>query len=248
MKPAQIVEPVGGTSLRSRAKSAILQSVLAGRFKGGRLPPEPALANLLGVSRTTARAALLSLEQDGLLIRAPGRGTTVRPEGMRSMAALQQLIGFARLLEDGGYNVTRRVAWKIAPLGQTEVAAQPRLKRGASCFIYEKLLMADRQPAIWLRDIFPVEAFAVLPKVGSRLAESTFDVSDTMFKERIDHALVEIVPAVAEGRVARLLKQDAGEPYVLLREVHYSERNTFLGVSEIHVRDRFLRFHVVRHR
>ncbi len=248
MKTSRIVETVGGASLTSRAKSAILESVLAGQFKGGRLPPEPTLASMLGVSRTTARAALLSLEHDGLLIRAPGRGTSVRPGGLRSTVALQHLIGFARLLEDEGHEVSRRVEWRIATLDGADSAAEPRLKPGDRCFIFQKLMFADREPAIWLRDIFPVDVFAQLPKAGAALPESTFEISDVMFKERIDHALVEIIPAKAVGRVAKLLKQEAGEPYLLLREAHYSEGNTFLGVSEIHVRDRFLRFQVVRHR
>ena len=63
--PGVIVEMVGAGSLTSRAKSAILESVLAGRFQGGRLPPEPELARMLGVSRTTARAALQRFEQHG---------------------------------------------------------------------------------------------------------------------------------------------------------------------------------------
>jgi GntR family transcriptional regulator len=248
MKSDRLVETVGGASLTSRAKAAILASVVAGRFKDGRLPSEPALATLLGVSRTTARAALQSLEQDGLLVRAPGRGTSVRPNGMRSMVGLQQLVGFANLLEDSGHAVSQQVAWKVSALDDAHVTAQPRLKTGQRCFIYEKLLLADGEPAIWLRDIFPVEVFSKLPRPGATLPDSTFEISDAIFLEPIDHAFVEVVPAKAGGTVATLLRQEEGEPYVLLREAHYSERETFLGVSEIHLRDRFLRFQLMRRR
>jgi hypothetical protein len=44
------------------------------------------------------------------------------------------------------------------------------------------------------------------------------------------------------------LHLDLGEPYLLLKEVHYSDQDNLLGVSEVRVRDRFLRFEVLRRR
>lgn len=91
----RLVEPVGGASLANRAREEILNSVLERRFEGSRLPPENDLAHMLGVSRTTIRSALQSLEQHGVLTRSPRRGTQVDVRMSPSMVALQRLIGWS---------------------------------------------------------------------------------------------------------------------------------------------------------
>src|ERR1700719_2867919 len=100
-----VVEAVGGTSLAHRAREAILHAILDRKFEDSRLPPENELADMLGVSRTTVRAALQSLEQHGVLTRSPRRGTQVHGHLSPSMVALHRLIGFTRLLEEQGYTV-----------------------------------------------------------------------------------------------------------------------------------------------
>src|SRR5882762_4704487 len=97
-----MVDSVGGTSLAHRARESILHSILERRFEDSRLPPENELADMLGVSRTTVRSALQSLEQHGVLTRSPRRGTQVHGRLSPSMVALQRLIGFTRLLEASG--------------------------------------------------------------------------------------------------------------------------------------------------
>ena len=59
--------------------AAILRTaVSAGEFRPGEaLPSEADLFRVFGVSRTTARAALDKLEQEGLIVRRSGRGSIV---------------------------------------------------------------------------------------------------------------------------------------------------------------------------
>ena len=54
------------------------ESLLAGDFTPGEKLREIAVAERLGVSRTLARLAMSTLEQEGLLVRMPHRGVTVR--------------------------------------------------------------------------------------------------------------------------------------------------------------------------
>jgi len=79
LRSEKIVDSVGGASLAHKAREAILHSILERRFEDSRLPPENELADMLGVSRTTVRSALQSLQQHGVLTRSPRRGTRWLP-------------------------------------------------------------------------------------------------------------------------------------------------------------------------
>jgi len=60
---------------------------------GDRLPSEAEIGMSLGVSRTTARAALDRLEHDGLIVRRAGKGSILLPP--RVEQPLRSFAGFA---------------------------------------------------------------------------------------------------------------------------------------------------------
>lgn len=67
------------TAGRARVTEGIVTRVqLAGLGPGDKIPTERQLAEELGVTRTTVRAALADLEASGLLSRQVGRGTFLR--------------------------------------------------------------------------------------------------------------------------------------------------------------------------
>ncbi|MBI2755854.1 MAG: PLP-dependent aminotransferase family protein [Chloroflexi bacterium] len=69
----------GPGRLNRRLASALRRAIDAGDLAAGtRLPPERALADSLGISRTTVVGAYGALERDGLLERRQGSGTRVR--------------------------------------------------------------------------------------------------------------------------------------------------------------------------
>src|SRR4051794_38734699 len=74
--------PGGGvapTPLWFQIKERLRRSIAGGTLAAGdRLPTEHELMAMSGVSRTTVRAALQALENEGLVERVRGRGTYVR--------------------------------------------------------------------------------------------------------------------------------------------------------------------------
>ena len=239
------MEPVGGASLAYRAREAILSSILERRFEDSRLPPENELADMLGVSRTTVRSALQSLEQHGVLTRSPRRGTQVHERMSPSMVALQRLIGFGRLLEESGYEVETKTTPKVTKEAPAEVYKALGLRRGAPVHEIDRLFVASGRPALLAINYLPTGAF-VEPPTEDQLAQSPFDMRELLAGGPVDHALVELVPTKATKDMAERLGFKRGEAYLLLKELHLSESGKVLGFSLIHVNDRFVRFRLHR--
>lgn len=236
---------MAGGSLAYRTREAILESILERRFEDSRLPPENELAELLGVSRTTVRSALQSLEQHGVLTRSPRRGTQVHERLSPSMVILQRLIGFKRLLEESGYAVevitTPRVITN-APAEVYEGLAEPP---GTPVYEIDRLFLASGKPALLAINYIRADLFVDQPS-DEDLAQSPFDMRSLLAGGPVDHAVVEIVPSKATRETGRRLGLKPSEPYLLLKELHLSETGQILGFSLIHVNDHFVRFRLHR--
>jgi GntR family transcriptional regulator len=239
------VEAVGGTSLAFRAREAILHSILERRFEDSRLPPENELADMLGVSRTTVRSALQSLEQHGVLTRSPRRGTQVHGRLSPSMVALQRLIGFTRLLEEQGYTVETVTTPNLTTAVPDEVASALGATSGVPVYAISRLFFASGRPAIWVINYIASDLFAETPS-DDQLAQSPFDMRELLVGGPVDHAVVELVPSRATDEVVEQLALKPAEAYLLVKETHYSVTGVVLGFSLIHVNDHFVRFRLYR--
>jgi DNA-binding LacI/PurR family transcriptional regulator len=79
-------ESCPGQSKHDRLRDYFVHEIRAGRLAPGQtLPSEHRLAEALGVARMTVRHAMLSLEQDGLIRRVPGKGTFVAEDARRRL-------------------------------------------------------------------------------------------------------------------------------------------------------------------
>jgi GntR family transcriptional regulator len=240
-----VVQAVGGASLANRARESILHSILERRFEDSRLPPENELADMLGVSRTTVRSALQSLEQHGVLTRSPRRGTQVHGRLSPSMVALQRLIGFTRMLEEQGYTVETRTNPTITTTPPAEVLKALDAQKGTPIYAIDRLFIASGKPAIWAINYIRTDLFAEAP-TDDQLAQSPFDMGDLLIGGGVDQAQVELVPRKATKEVVKQLGLKPAEAYLLLKEFHFSEAGEVLGFSLIHVNDHFVRFRLHR--
>lgn len=143
----------GRDNLYQEIKNKICQGIFQGTFsQGERIPAERVLAEELGVSRVTVRKALELLEEEGLVSREMGSGTTIRfqnkgHEGNLDMIALvapaanpffAQFVGdFQRMADDKGSFVL--------------LMQKPERETMANCLyrLYQKNL---NNVVIWLED------------------------------------------------------------------------------------------------
>ena len=93
---ARLPLPAGeesGGSQSVKAQLRLREMILAGELPGGERIAELAIVERLGVSRTPIRAALLRLEQEGLLEALPNGGYAVRTFSERDVADAIELRG-----------------------------------------------------------------------------------------------------------------------------------------------------------
>ena len=83
----------GGASQAVKAQLRLREMILAGELPGGERIAELAIVEKLGVSRTPIRAALVRLEQEGLLQALPGGGFAVRTFTEREVSDAIELRG-----------------------------------------------------------------------------------------------------------------------------------------------------------
>ncbi|HSV45374.1 MAG TPA: GntR family transcriptional regulator [Ramlibacter sp.] len=84
-------EPVSSQAVKAQLR--LRELILAGTLRGGERLAELAIVERLGVSRTPIRAALLRLEQEGLIESLPNGGYAVRTFSEREVAEAIELRG-----------------------------------------------------------------------------------------------------------------------------------------------------------
>lgn len=108
---------------------------------GDRLPSEADLYREFGVSRTTARAALDRLENDGLIVRKSGKGSIVVPSRVDQPA--KALSGFGDDMRERGLTPSYKTRFvRIAP-ADAETSAALGVARGKNALMIERILCAD---------------------------------------------------------------------------------------------------------
>jgi GntR family transcriptional regulator len=232
--------------LSERVKDTLLESIAGGEFLDGRLPSEERLAIDLGVSRTTLREALQSLEEAGLVSRQHGVGTRVNYHVARAIA-LNRVIGFHELIREAGYTPTIQWTRVCRAAGTADAARRLGRPEGSPLLLVERLFLADRTAAIHLVEKIP-EDVVERPFEADDVPDSIFAFAETFCRSPIDHSVVEIIPIVADTDVVAHLPLTVGDPLIRLIETHYSPDGEPLIVSVIHVNDHVLRFSVVRKR
>jgi GntR family transcriptional regulator len=242
-----VLERLRAPSLADQARGAILNYILDDDFSGKRLPPENELANILGVSRTTVRAALQSLAQDGLITRRRGVGTVINGSLRPWRLGLHRLVGFSTLLRELGWEPTVEVKHRALDTLTMSWAERLGVQPQTRCLVMDKLFRADGVPAIAIVDVVPESSLREWPEDGE-VPDAIFAFFERFGNRSVGYAIVEVIPQVADKAVAQKLTIKQGEPYLSLAEICYSDDDDPLSLSLIDVNDGSVRFDIVRRR
>lgn len=231
-------------NLSARVRQAILEAILDGTFTD-KLPNEDEVGEMLGVSRTTVRSALQSLERDGVVSRQRAKGTTINSHVRPSALALQRLVSFKDLLAEKGHLVHVEADQRRVELPAEIADAFPGELPDDDVVLTDTRFFANGHLAIVIRDALAVSNLkspGSLPQQGS---PSSFDFTRPYCRQPVDHAVVEIQAMVKRDVTCRL-QINEGEPFHRLLERHYAKSGELIAVSIIDVDSNYVRFEVVR--
>ena len=199
-----------------QAARALEEAIEDGRLpRGSKLDNELHLAERLGISRPTMRAALKQLVDKGLLVRRRGIGTIVAPKPVRRAVALTSL--YDDLKEAGREPRTRVLALEEASC-PPDVAEHLGLGPTAPVLRFERLRVAGPDPIALMNNVVPVGLLEIEKEDLERTG--LYD----LFRES------GIAPHVATQRVgarkagageAELLEIEPGDPVLTMTRVAY---------------------------
>lgn len=231
--------------LSFRIRDELVSRIASGRIApGSKLPPEPELAEEMGVSRATLREALRSLEEDGFVTRARGTGTyaTHRP---RLRNNLDVNFGVTEAIRAAGMRPGTMQSAIHASSANADEAAALDLAEGDPIVVLERVRTADGQPVVFSRDLIAATHLPAAELASMPLDGSLYDVLEAQ-GQPVAHGIVTIEPERADKTLARRLGVRTGEMLLYLRQVDYgAEGEPLLLSEEHHLADAF-EFSVVR--
>jgi GntR family transcriptional regulator len=241
----QPLDAIETRPLVEQTRAALLEAIRGNRFPDGRLPTEARLAELLGVSRTTVRAALQSLNAEGLVSRRRRHGTHVNQHVLRSSMQLNRLVPFADLVAQSGYRASTDPQEVRPAAADAYQAAELEVALGETILIVRRLIRADDEPVITVTDVVATERLTV-SAANIRAAETTFDFLEVNADTTVDYAISEVVPRVAGDGEPDGLGLVSGTPFIELHEVHFNRDHQRIALSVICVVDGLVRLAMLR--
>lgn len=188
---------------------------------GDQLPSETALSQKLGVSRNTIRDALMSLEQDGIVVRRHGIGTFVASSPHHLRTRLNRILPIPELIAAAGFEPHIRdlkISTLVAPSDVYQTLGVPP---GAKIQAVTLLHLAGKRPAVYI-------TYWLSPTLrADRVRWDKFDGHMQNFIERIFHTRIHrtyarIHAVSATKEVATKLRVKKSSPLLKLTHVAYT--------------------------
>ncbi len=196
---------LGPTALAARER---LLAELPG--PGERLGAERELAERLGVSRSTIRAALADLERGGVIRRTRGRAGGIFVADRKVERDLTSLTGLPAYLRRQGFQAAARVLSTATVEADADAAAALGMSAGGLVLEVVRVRLADGDPISLERALFPAERFPGL--LDRSLGGSLYELLQSDFGLEPGEAEERIEVVAAGSAEARLLDVARGAP------------------------------------
>jgi len=237
------------TKLESNHPFQRLQNELAQLINnaeaGSRLPAEPDLAKLLGVSRATLREAMRTFEGQGLVRRRQGVGTFVVGQAKIIDTGLEVLESIETLAKKIGLPVSMGEVLVTEVLANREESEVFNIQEATPLLKVARVILADDRPVAYLTDILSKDQ---IPE-SDLLASFTGSVLDLMLRKgspRLSKSFTDIQAVSASAEIAKKLEIQRGDVLLQFIARLYDESGHVVDYSSSYFLPGYFRFHVVR--
>ena len=215
------VQKDSSVPIYSQVERIVMDMIDGGKLSPGqRAPSEREIAETLGISRMTARAAMSNLVADGHLYSVPGKGTFVSNPKMRQ--GLMELTSFTEDMRNRGLKPGAR----LLEIGVTDRASENIYRKlelpvGEDLIRIHRLRTADEEPMCLETSYLPK---SYVPWLLEEDLES-----GSLYRALESHG-IELVRAeeyleatVVQETESELLTVPAGSPALLIERTTYTE-------------------------
>lgn len=212
---------------------------------GERLPSEPKLAKILGVSRATLREAMRTFEGQGIIRRRQGVGTFVVGPIQVIETGLEVLESIETLAEKIGLDV-KMGELEIQQINANEYyATNLQVDIDTPLLKISRVINTDNRPVAFLVDVIPESIFSH----EDLEAGFTGSVLDRLIEsEKIDLSISQTViqAEAASSSIARALQIQRGDVLLFFKAHLFSTEGKIIDYSYSYFLPGYFRFQVVR--
>ena len=230
----------------SRSLHEQLSQLIAETESGHRLPSEPKLAAVFGVSRASLREAMRTFETKGLLQRKQGVGTFVIHPGNVFETGLENLLSLETIADQldlavsmGALEVFRRTV----DLKSTETLELPE---GLEILTVSRVILAEDRPVAFLEDNLPLDILSE-EDVKQDFTGSVLDMLIRRDDIPLASSKCEISAIGAAPEIASALDIQRHDPLLVFSSLLFSTRGRIIDSSFSYFLPGYFHFHIVRH-
>lgn len=222
--------------------------------KSNKLPREEKLAEIIGVSRVTIRAALNDLAGEGIIFRRQGKGTFVNVDSLNIKVTFSPVIEFTQMIKDSGYNPgVKNLNVSDYTINQDEIKQTLLLEKNDKLVAVEKMFFADDMVCAYSVDIFSKKLLNGCPySEVLNYDKSVFEYIYDQTKREIvwDKIDLHVVNAESIPNYSLYLKNifSKNTPLLLLEGVNYDNNDNPLVYSKEYINSQIIQFSVIRQR
>jgi len=229
----------------SRSLHEQLSLLIAETETGDKLPSEPKLAAVFGVSRSSLREAMRTFETKGLLQRKRGVGTFVIHPTSVFDSSLENLNSLETIADQLGLVVSMGDLQVERMIVDIDLSKTLELPVDEEILRVSRVILAENRPVAYLEDNLPIDIIS-LEEVQEDFTGSVLDMLIRRDDIPLASSKCEINAVGATTEIAKALEIQRHDPILVFSSLLFSTRGRIIDSSFSYFLPGYFHFHVVR--